>query len=172
MGADEFVDDVRFWVGCAGPVAPVVCAAWNTGMLDTGATHASCCDFPEAARAVAALVKGTITALRSHGRHKRSRTTNLALTNLQLTSERRPATRSRPRMHPSAAHRPYAVECTETRTTTSSPVCGLNTFQMGLNTSIFGRVLRPILEVLRPILWVLRSILGVLRALLWVLHHR
>ena len=39
MGADEFVDDVRFWVGCAGPVAPIVCAAWNTGMLDTGATH-------------------------------------------------------------------------------------------------------------------------------------
>ena len=61
------MDDVRFWVGCAGPVAPIVCAAWNTGMLDTGATHASCCDFPEAARAVAALVKGTITALRSHG---------------------------------------------------------------------------------------------------------
>ena len=70
MGADEFVDDVRFRVGCAGPVALVVCAAWNTGMLDTSATHASCCDLPEAARAVAALVKGTITALRSHARHK------------------------------------------------------------------------------------------------------
>ena len=105
------MDDVRFRVGCAGPVAPVVCAAWNTGMLDTGATHTSRCDFPEAARAVAALVKGTITALRSHGRRK-GPGPHLALTNLQLPSERRPATRSRPRMHPSAAPRPYAVECT------------------------------------------------------------
>ena len=40
LHADEFVDAVRFRLGCAGPVQPTVCAACNTGLLDTGAPAA------------------------------------------------------------------------------------------------------------------------------------
>ena len=35
LHADEFVDAVRFRLGCAGPVQPAVCPACNTGLLDT-----------------------------------------------------------------------------------------------------------------------------------------
>ena len=50
LEADEYVDSVRFRLGCAGPAEPVTCAACNSGILDTGAAHASCCALGEATR--------------------------------------------------------------------------------------------------------------------------
>ena len=50
LEADEYVDSVRFRLGCAGPVEPITCAACNSGILDTGAAHASCCALGEATR--------------------------------------------------------------------------------------------------------------------------
>ena len=50
LEADEYIDSVRFRLGCAGPVEPVTCAACNSGILDTGAAHASCCALGEATR--------------------------------------------------------------------------------------------------------------------------
>ena len=35
LEADEYVDAVRFRLGCAGPVEPITCAACNSGILDT-----------------------------------------------------------------------------------------------------------------------------------------
>ena len=37
LEADEYVDSVRFRLGCAGPADPITCAACNSGILDTGA---------------------------------------------------------------------------------------------------------------------------------------
>ena len=48
LEADEYIDSVRFRLGCAGPVEPITCAACNSGILDTGAAHASCCALGEA----------------------------------------------------------------------------------------------------------------------------
>ena len=59
LEADEYVDSVRFRLGCAGPMEPVTCAACNSGVLDTGAAHASCCALGEATRghnAVSSLI--------------------------------------------------------------------------------------------------------------------
>ena len=59
LEADEYVDSVRFRLGCAGPVEPITCAACNSGILDTGAAHASCCALGEATRghnAVSSLI--------------------------------------------------------------------------------------------------------------------
>ena len=39
LEADEYVDSVRFRLGCAGPAEPITCAACNSGILDTGAAH-------------------------------------------------------------------------------------------------------------------------------------
>ena len=50
LEADEYVDSVRFRLGCAGPAEPITCAACNSGILDTGAAHASCCALGEATR--------------------------------------------------------------------------------------------------------------------------
>ena len=50
LEADEYIDSVRFRLGCAGPVEPITCAACNSGILDTGAAHASCCALGEATR--------------------------------------------------------------------------------------------------------------------------
>ena len=50
LDADEYVDSVRFRLGCAGPAEPITCAACNSGVLDTGAAHASCCALGEATR--------------------------------------------------------------------------------------------------------------------------
>ena len=50
LEADEYVDSVRFRLGCAGPAEPTTCAACNSGILDTGAAHASCCALGEATR--------------------------------------------------------------------------------------------------------------------------
>ena len=50
---------VRFRLGCAGPAEPITCAACNSGLLDTGAAHASCCALGEATRghnAVSSLI--------------------------------------------------------------------------------------------------------------------
>ena len=47
---DEYIDSVRFRLGCAGPLEPITCAACNSGILDTGAAHASCCALGEATR--------------------------------------------------------------------------------------------------------------------------
>ena len=50
---------VRLRLDCAGPCEPVPCAACQTGSLDTGAAHATCCALGEATRghnAVTALV--------------------------------------------------------------------------------------------------------------------
>ena len=38
------------WLGCAGLAEPITCAACNSGILDTGAVHASCCALGEATR--------------------------------------------------------------------------------------------------------------------------
>ena len=45
MEPEESVDSVRLRLGCAGPCEPVPCAACpcQSGSLDTGATHATCC---------------------------------------------------------------------------------------------------------------------------------
>ena len=46
-------------LGCAGRIEPVTCAACNSGVLDTGAAHASCCALGEATRghnAVSSLI--------------------------------------------------------------------------------------------------------------------
>ena len=59
LDADEYVDSVRFRLGCAGPAEPITCAACNSGILDTGAAHASCCALGEATRghnAVSSLI--------------------------------------------------------------------------------------------------------------------
>ena len=59
LEADEYVDSVRFRLGCAGPAEPTTCAACNSGILDTGAAHASCCALGEATRghnAVSSLI--------------------------------------------------------------------------------------------------------------------
>ena len=59
LDADEYVHSVRFRLGCAGPAEPVSCAACNSGTLDTGAAHASCCALGEATRghnAVSSLI--------------------------------------------------------------------------------------------------------------------
>ena len=59
LEADEYVDSVRFRLGCAGPAEPITCAACNSGILDTGAAHASCCALGEATRghnAVSSLI--------------------------------------------------------------------------------------------------------------------
>ena len=59
LDADEYVHSVRFRLGCAGPAEPVTCAACNSGTLDTGAAHASCCALGEATRghnAVSSLI--------------------------------------------------------------------------------------------------------------------
>ena len=59
LDADEYIDSVRFRLGCAGPTEPVTCAAFNSGSLDTGAAHASCCALGEATRghnAVSSLI--------------------------------------------------------------------------------------------------------------------
>ena len=59
LDADEYVDSVRFRLGCAGPAEPVTCATCNSGILDTGAAHASCCALGEATRghnAVSSLI--------------------------------------------------------------------------------------------------------------------
>ena len=50
LEADEYIDSVRFRLGCAGPVEPITCAACNSGILDTGAAHSSCCALGEATR--------------------------------------------------------------------------------------------------------------------------
>ena len=50
LEADEYIDSVRFRLGCAGPVEPITCAACDSGILDTGAAHASCCALGEATR--------------------------------------------------------------------------------------------------------------------------
>ena len=50
LEADEYIDSVRFRLGCAGPVEPITCAACNSGILDTGSAHASCCALGEATR--------------------------------------------------------------------------------------------------------------------------
>ena len=50
LEADEYIDSVRFRLGCAGPVEPITCTACNSGILDTGAAHASCCALGEATR--------------------------------------------------------------------------------------------------------------------------
>ena len=50
LDADEYVDSVLFRLGCAGPAEPITCAACNSGILDTGAAHASCCALGEATR--------------------------------------------------------------------------------------------------------------------------
>ena len=44
---DAFVDAVRFGLGCAGSTERTVCAACDTGLLGTGAKHASCCALSE-----------------------------------------------------------------------------------------------------------------------------
>ena len=36
LEADEYVDSVRFRLGCAGPVEPVTCAACNSGKATRG----------------------------------------------------------------------------------------------------------------------------------------
>ena len=59
LDADEYVDSVRFRLGCAGPAEPITCAACNSGILDTGAAHAFCCALGEATRghnAVSSLI--------------------------------------------------------------------------------------------------------------------
>ena len=59
LEADEYVDSVRFRLGCAGPAEPTTCAACNSGILDTGEAHASCCALGEATRghnAVSSLI--------------------------------------------------------------------------------------------------------------------
>ena len=59
LDPDEYIDSVRFRLGCAGPAEPVTCAACNSGVLDTGAAHASCCALGEATRghnAVSSLI--------------------------------------------------------------------------------------------------------------------
>ena len=59
LEADEYVDADRFRLGCARPMEPVTCAACNSGILDTGAAHASCCALGEATRchnAVSSLI--------------------------------------------------------------------------------------------------------------------
>ena len=59
LDADEYVDSVRFRLGCAGPAEPITCAACNSGILDAGAAHASCCALGEATRghnAVSSLI--------------------------------------------------------------------------------------------------------------------
>ena len=59
LDADEYVDSVRFRLGCAGPAEPITCAACISGILDTGAAHASCCALSEATRghnAVSSLI--------------------------------------------------------------------------------------------------------------------
>ena len=50
MEPEEYVDSVRLRLGCAGPCEPVPCAACQTGSLDTGAAHATCCAVGEATR--------------------------------------------------------------------------------------------------------------------------
>ena len=50
LEADEYVVSVRFRLGCAGPAEPITCAACNSGILDTGAAHASCYALGEATR--------------------------------------------------------------------------------------------------------------------------
>ena len=59
LEADEYVDSVRFRLGCAGPAEPTTCAACNSGIMDTGAAHASRCALGEATRfhnAVSSLI--------------------------------------------------------------------------------------------------------------------
>ena len=59
MELKEYVDSVRLRMACAGPCEPVPCAACQSGSLDTGAAHATCCSLGEATRghnAVTALV--------------------------------------------------------------------------------------------------------------------
>ena len=59
LDADEYVDSVRFRLGCAGPAEPITCPPCNSGILDTGAAHASCCALSEATRghnAVSSLI--------------------------------------------------------------------------------------------------------------------
>ena len=59
LEADEYVDSVRFRLECAGPAEPTTCAACNSGILDSGAAHASCCALSEATRghnAVSSLI--------------------------------------------------------------------------------------------------------------------
>ena len=59
LEADEYVDSVRFRLGCAGPAEPTTCAACSSGILDTGAAHASCCALGVATRghnAVSSLI--------------------------------------------------------------------------------------------------------------------
>ena len=68
LEADEYIDSVRFRLGCAGPVEPITCAACNSGILDTGAAHASCCALGEATRghnAVSSLLHAA-AAVRSY----------------------------------------------------------------------------------------------------------
>ena len=48
LDADEYVNSVRFRLGCAGPAEPITCAACNSGILDTSAAHASCCALCDA----------------------------------------------------------------------------------------------------------------------------
>ena len=59
MEPEEYVDSVRLRLACARPCEPVPCAACQSGSLDTGAAHATCCALDEATRghnAVTALV--------------------------------------------------------------------------------------------------------------------
>ena len=59
MEPKEYVDSLRLHLGCAGPGEPVPCAACQSGSLDTGAAHATCCALSEATgghNAVTALV--------------------------------------------------------------------------------------------------------------------
>ena len=59
LEAEEYVDSVRLRLGCTGPCELVPCAACQSGPLDAGAAHATCCALGEATRghnAVTALV--------------------------------------------------------------------------------------------------------------------
>ena len=47
---DEYVDSVRLRLSCAGRTEPVACAACSSGLLDSGAAHASCCALGDATR--------------------------------------------------------------------------------------------------------------------------
>ena len=86
LEADEYVDSVRFRLGCAGPAEPVTCSACNTGILDTGAAHASCCALGEATRG-----HNAVTSLLHEAAHQCDHTAEMEVPGLIPGTDLRPA---------------------------------------------------------------------------------
>ena len=119
LEADEYVDSVRFRLGCAGPAEPTTCAACNSGILDTGAAHASCCALGEATRGHNAVSSRFMQLAQQCDSHAPSSEVPGLIPHGFKARTSSPSALGTPTLHrtcPSAPRTPEAgVDCTQSR---------------------------------------------------------